>query len=311
MKARLSIIFIMVFFFAGFVFSQAVEVKEGEEKPLDLGGTDSQTRGLRPSAKPDRFTVRYIHISPGPEGAIEGSSADSTINQKLISDFNFPSLNILLSVAARVVPDAVIDDTGRVDGKLRTLTELSQMCLHVKISGLNENKAVIGQTISELRNPSLKEFGKEPVMTLGIAPYESSYSLGESQESKISGSMDSTVMRTGGLGMAPLGIGTVACYINPFGIIASGISAIFKIFSPTKNLPNQISYQSSATEFGWIWRAQQGYGIEGIYRCMALLRTHRSVKYILAKVELITDWKRFGAWVKNIDYIIPVASAEQ
>jgi hypothetical protein len=296
------------------VWPQAVEVKEGEDTPLALAPGEGQTRGLsssRPSAKPDRFTVRYIYISPGPEGAIEGVSADSTISQRLIGDFNFPSLNILLSVAARVVPDVYSEDSGRVDGKVRTLTELQQMCLHIKLSGLNADKAVIGQSIAELRGASLKEFGREPLLTLGIAPYESSYSIAESQESKISGSLDSTMMRTGALGMAPLGIGTVACYINPFGIIASGISAIFKIFSPTKNLPNQISYQSSATEFGWIWRAQQGYGIEGIHRCMALLRTHKSIKYILAEVELITDWKRFGAWVKKIDYIIPVASDQE
>ena len=297
-----------------FLWPQAVEVKEEEDTPLALAPADGQTRGLsssRPSAKPDRFTVRYVHLSPGPEGAIEGVSADSAINQKLIGDFNFPSLNILLSVAARIVPDVTSEDSGRVDGKVRTLTELQQMCLHVKLSGLNAEKAVIGQSVSELKGAALKEFGREPLLTLGITPYESSYSVGESQESKISGSVDSTMMRTGTLGMAPLGIGTAACYINPFGIIASGVSAIFKIFSPTKNLPNQISYQSSETEFGWIWRAQQGYGIEGIHRCMALLRTHKSIKYILAEVELITDWKRFGAWVKKIDYIIPVASDQQ
>jgi hypothetical protein len=313
MKRLLSILFAFVFIFSGFVSSQTVEVKEGEETPLDLGGTDSQARGLsrpRRHAKPDRFTVRYIYVSPGPDGAIDGVSSDSTINQRLVNEFNFPSLNILLSVAARVVPDAVIDNTGRVDGKLRTVTELAQMCLHFKITGLNENKAIIGQTISSLKGSGIREFGTEPILTLGITPYESSYSVGESQESKISASIDNTVMTSGALGMAPLGIGTVACYANPFGILASGISAIFKIFSPTKNLPNQISYQSSATEFGWIWRAQQGYGIEGIYRCMALLRTHQSVKYILAEVELITDWKRFGAWVKKIDYIVPVASAQ-
>jgi len=314
MKRVLSFTFLFILVFSGILWPQAVEVKEEEDTPLALGGTDSQSRGLtspRPSAKPDRFTVRYVHLSPGPEGAIEGVSADSAINQRLIGDFNFPSLNILLSVAARIVPDATSEDSGRVDGKVRTLTELQQMCLHVKLSGLNAEKAVIGQSVSELKGAALKEFGREPLLTLGIAPYESSYSVGESQESKISGSVDSTMMRTGSLGMAPLGIGTVACYINPFGIIASGISAIFKIFSPTKNLPNQISYQSSATEFGWIWRAQQGYGIEGIHRCMALLRTHKSIKYILAEVELITDWKRFGAWVKKIDYIIPVASDQE
>jgi len=105
-------------------------------------------------------------------------------------------------------------------------------------------------------------------------------------------------------------MGKFANIFNPLGALASGISAIFKIFTPTDNAPNQISYQSSSNEFGWIWRQQEGYGIEGIHNCMALLRTHKSVKYILAEVELITDWKRFGAWMKQVDYIIPVVGNE-
>jgi tRNA G18 (ribose-2'-O)-methylase SpoU len=68
---------------------------------------------------------------------------------------------------------------------------------------------------------------------------------------------------------------------------------------------------TSDNEFGWIWRQQQNYGIEGIHHCQALLRTHKTVKYILAEVELITDWKRFGAWMKQIDCIVPVVENQQ
>jgi hypothetical protein len=64
-------------------------------------------------------------------------------------------------------------------------------------------------------------------------------------------------------------------------------------------------------EFGWIWREQEGFGIEGIHQCMALLRTHKSIKFILVHVELITDWKKFGAWIKKIDYIVPVVQYDE
>lgn len=314
MKRALLIPLLAVLVFLNFLWPQeSFQVKEEEDKPLALSPSDGQSRGLsysRPSAKPDRFTVRYIHVSPGPDGAIEGVSSESAVNQRYIQEFNFPSLNILLSVAARMLPDVTPEDTGKVEGKVRALTELLQMCLHVKLEGLNDSRMAISQPVFEKRAQTVREFGNEPLLTLGITPYETSYSVGESQESKISNSMENTAIKNAQLSMIPSGFGSTACFLNPFGIIASGVSAIFRIFSPTKNLPNQISYQSSANEFGWIWRAQQGFGIEGIHRCTALLRTHKSVKYIHAEVELITDWKRFGAWVKKIDYILPVASAQ-
>jgi hypothetical protein len=98
----------------------------------------------------------------------------------------------------------------------------------------------------------------------------------------------------------------VATFLNPIGAFASGVTAIFDIFSPSKNLPTQLSYLESESEFGWIWREKEREGIEGIYHCMALLRTHKSIKYIGVYVDLITDWKRFGAWIKKIDFLVPV-----
>ena len=62
----------------------------------------------------------------------------------------------------------------------------------------------------------------------------------------------------------------------------------------------------SETDFGWIWREAESAPIEGIHKCMVLLRAHREVKYLKVKVEVITDWKSFGAWVKRYQYLIPV-----
>ena len=89
------------------------------------------------------------------------------------------------------------------------------------------------------------------------------------------------------------------------------MTAVFRTFFPAKDHISQIAYMSSPTAFGWIWREAEGSPIEGIHRCMTLLRTHREVKYLMVKVELITDWKRFGAWVKTYKYIIPVKASRQ
>ena len=60
-------------------------------------------------------------------------------------------------------------------------------------------------------------------------------------------------------------------------------------------------------------KAREGsyHSKNGVSSPSGLLWTYESINYILAEVELITDWKRFGAWVKKIDYIIPVASDQQ
>jgi len=301
---------------------QAVEVKEKEDKPLGASGAqDGQMRGLfssQPTVKPDRYTIRFVAISPGPSGAIQGLAKDSMLDQKLAEEFNFPSLDITVSVAARILPEGIFQDSAKFEGNMKALTELRQMCLNLKLSPLGANKTVISQPIRAVysalneKTRFLREFGKEPVMTLGILPFESSYTMGESSASKVSGSLQNPEGRIGLSGsLEALGAGAVTPILNPFGTLISGISAVFKIFSPTKNLPNQISYMTADNEFGWIWRQQQNYGIEGIHHCQALLRTHKTVKFILAEVELITDWKRFGAWMKQIDCVIPVVEGQQ
>lgn len=321
MKTILSIFCIIFMLFAS-LWAQSIEIKEKEDKPLtDIGDTTGQTRGIlrRKAVKPDKYTIRYIQISPGPNGSIQGLSTESVMDQRLIEEFNFPSLYFLVSVAARLIPESSYKNVERIGNSLKILTELRQLCLNVKISALDANKYVISQPIRATRsslnanNYFVNEFGKEPVLTLGIAPYETMYAQTMSQESKISDGIG-TAAATANIASSFLNpdgsLGKLASFFNPLGVLASGISAIFAIFSPTKNAPNQIAYQSAPNEFGWIWRQQEGYGVEGIHNCMALLRTHKSVKYILAEVELITDWKRFGAWLKRIDYIIPVVSNE-
>jgi hypothetical protein len=256
-------------------------------------------------------------VSPGPNGRIDGLSNDSVIDQNLVREFNFPSISIIVSVAAKVITDQRYQGSGKVGDKLKTVTELRQMNLNVKLVGLDENRNVISQLEKPMSSEFInidnfvREFGREPLLTLGINPSESSYSQGRSQASKMFEAMMASRDMGNFLEYSNfLNLGQIASFLNPLGTLVSGVTAIFRIFSPTQNLPNQISYLSSPLEFGWIWREQDGFGIEGIHRCMALMRTHKTIKYILVHVELITDWKKFGAWMKKIDYIVPVVPHE-
>jgi len=320
MKPRFLVVFV-IFVLAASLWGQVVEVKEQEEEPYMLTTDEGagQVRGLSRGShkKPDRFTIRYIHVSPGPSGRIEGLSTDSVLEQNLVNEFNFPSISILLSVAAKVITDYSSQGSGKVGDKLKTMTELRQMNLNVRLAGLDANRNIITQLEKPLSSDFvnmayfIREFGREPLLTLGINPSESSYSPGQSQAAKMLDAM--MVSRDMGNFLEFsnfLNLGQIASFLNPLGTLVSGVTAIFRIFSPTQNLPNQISYMSSPNEFGWIWREQEGFGIEGIHQCMALLRTHKTIKSILVHVELITDWKKFGAWIKKIDYIVPVVQYE-
>ena len=273
---------------------KVIVVKENEAQPYSLGPGEpaARTRGFvaKPSVRPDAYTVQYINVSPGPNGAIQGLTRETVYDQKLIGEFNFPSLYLTASVAAKIITEN-LQETGKIEGGFRTRTELNQMCLNLKLVPLDEDQKEIEEITKPISSDPgfdsdfIQEFGKEPLLILGITPYESAFSREPSATARL---------------------GQAVSFLNPLGTVALGASAIFSVFSPTQNVPNQISYISSGTEFGWIWREHENYGIEGIHLGAALLRTHKSVKNILVKIELIADWKRFGAWLKAIEYIVPV-----
>lgn len=304
------------------LWTQTVTVQEKEDKPLMLPTADGQMRSLfssSPPVKPDAYTIRYVNISPGPNGSIlsyrneqVGLHAVELINEKLIDEFYFPSLNITVSAASRIVTeDAQYKISGKIEDKMRPLTALRQMNINVRLTALDADKSVIKDPVkpinADLKDSSdfVREFGKEPLLTLQIAPYETASLQGQPQPQD-RWTQGITTATNAAPALSGIGLGLVATFLNPLGKLAGGVAAVFNIACPTKNLPSQVSYQSSASEFGWIWREQENSNIEGIYRCMALLRTHKSVKYIRAEVELITDWKKFGAWVKQMEFIVPV-----
>ena len=102
-----------------------------EDKPYVLLSDEqaNKERGLfsRPSIDPKKYTIRFIQVSPGPNGSIQSLSNETITNQKFVNEFNFPSIHISVSVAAKLLTDDIADITGKLEGKLTTLTELKQM----------------------------------------------------------------------------------------------------------------------------------------------------------------------------------------
>ena len=270
------------------VFAQSATVDEEEEKPYLLnseGEEFSQNRGLfsrRSRRRLSSCTTTYLLVFPGTYGRIENLSAEDLARTGLQKQLKFPSLNFTVSAAAKLIIEGS-DEKGKISGKVKAKTELRQMCLSVKIQGYDSRKRIV-ERVDE-------RFGGEPVIALSIFPSDV-----QSGQSKKPGVVQRTADK----------VDAVSQHLGPLGGIARGVTAVFRTFFPGKDHISQIAYQSSSNSFGWIWRETENSPIEGIYKCMVLLRTHREVKYLMVKVDLITDWKRFGAWVKTYKYMIPV-----
>jgi len=273
---------------------QKVEVQESDEKPYMLnseGKNYSDVRGLfsRKSLTQLRNATNiYLLVYPGPNGRIESLSTESVGSKALEKQLAFPSINFTLSVAAKLIV-AGSSSEGKLKGKARTATELRQMSLQIEIVGLDAKR----KPVPKLRSYN-STLGDKPVMVLSILPSET-----QTRTSKTAGDV----------GRASFKADEVAQHLGPVGIIASKVTAVFRAFFPARDHLSQVAYMKSRNSFGWIWRQGEQNPIEGIHRCMALLCTRDDVKFLRVQVNVITDWRRFGAWTKSYRYLIPVTAS--
>lgn len=271
------------------LYSQSTKVVESEDKPYLLnseGENYTDSRGLFSRKSKKRLkgaTSTYLLVHLGANGSIQGLSASELARTGLQKELKFPSLNFTISAASKLLISTV-SKGGNFKKKARSLTELRQLGLSVKVTGLDRNKV-------ELKRVSKSRFGDDPLMALSIFPSDTSY--GQSKKPGI-------VQRTADK------VDALAQHLGPIGGIASNVTAVFRTLFPAKDHINQIAYMDSVNEFGWIWRESEGSPIEGIHKCMALFRVHKGVKFLKVRVKIVTDWKRFGAWVKTYHYTIPV-----
>ena len=285
------VIFLLLFIFIcpQNIHSQGAKSTQEDEKPYllnDEGENFTASRGLFSRKKKgnlSRATSVYMLVHPGPNGRIDNMSADELARTGLQKELKFPSLYFTVSAASRILIKNSVK-SGQLTNKAFSLTELRQLALKVNIVGCDRNK----NPIKKLRK---NRFGSDPVIALSTYPSDTVIGT-----SKSPGKVQRTADR----------VDAVAQHLGPLGSIATSVTAVFRTFFPGKDHISQIAYMDSETDFGWIWREAEGAPIEGIHRCMVLLRAHREVKYLKVKVEVITDWKKFGAWIKRYSYLIPV-----
>jgi hypothetical protein len=285
----------MVVFALANVFAQGTTGGQDEYKPYALASDPNgfQTRSA-PLKSPAGFTTTYVLAYRGPQGMAQGLPGSAE------KEFAFPSINFLFSAAAKLMTDDA-QEPGRIDGKWTSNAELKKLNINVRIRALDGARKPLAAARKPSPSPSKEmemrnrpDAEEEPwIVVLALSPGDSQFRMSESNVSKEMTSID-----------------VFSRFLGPYAGVASGVTAVFKNWFRTKDTPTQVAYLSSDDEFGWSWRDAENYGIEGLHQCSAALRVRKEVSFLQVHVDMITDWRRFGAWMKSMDYVIQIAGGE-
>ncbi len=289
--------FLLIVISATVLISPSVQGQTGSAsqeayRPYVLSTDESQLKARGGSLKnPTGFTSTYVVIYQGPQGTVQGLPA------KAAEEFSFPSVNFIFSAAAKLLTDD-LTEPGRMDGKWISEAELRKLHVNVRVRGLDANRKplpaarrapVSGEREPEMRSRQETEEDTPYVAVLALTPSESQFRTAESGVSRQMTSID-----------------IVSRFMGPFAGTTTGVTALFKNWFRTKDTPTQVAYLSSDEEFGWSWRDAENFGIEGIHQCSAALRTRKEVKFLQVHLDLITEWRRFGAWMRAYDQVLQV-----
>ena len=274
--------------------AQTATAQQEGYKPYVLATDESGLRARgAPPKNPSAFTSTYVLVCQGASGQAQG------LPPQAAGEFRFPSLSFMFSAAAKLMTDDLVEP-GKMEGKWLSDAELRKLHVNVKVRGLDANKKPMmaprrpsfpGDRELELRSKQdTSEYEENPyIAVLALTPSESQFRTSEATVSKEMTSID-----------------IFSRFMGPYGGVVSGVTALFKNWFRTKDSPTQVAYMSADDEVGWSWRDAEQFGIEGIHQCAAALRTRKEVKYLHVHLDFITEWRRFGAWMKAYDYIIAV-----
>jgi hypothetical protein len=230
---------------------------------------ESEESGNRPAA------YLYATVRPGVTGSLEGAK-DAAVNEQMAATFAYPSLDFVFSAASRLVAEGSSANTA--DSATKALSQVTRINAHVRVESLDSSHKPLS-------------LGKDsaPVLVLMIAPEDVSFAQ--------SGSSRAADIATG--------VEFAARFMGPIG----GLVSAFQSSHKAARSPAEIAYQSSDNEFGWTWYESSDSPIEGLHRCAALLEVPLKTAFLRVGVDLITDWRHFGAWTKTFQFEVPVLPA--
>jgi hypothetical protein len=127
--------------------------------------------------------------------------------------------------------------------------------------------------------------GDPPVQTLGISPGESSMA---------------TAATANALTEAKATVNVITGHLGPIGAAVSAFEGAFHVAPP----PTEVPYQASPNEFGWGFFASAGNAIDGLHYTAALLQVPKNAASLHLSIELVSDWRKYGAWTRTYDITV-------
>lgn len=242
-----------------------VVVVEGPSKPYAHEGEKASPRGPDPTT----FARFYVSAAAGAPGAYADSGSTAQWQVPSVAGFQFPSVRLSISVAPQIFA-ADSDPSARSERSFGS--DLMRLNAHVRADALDATGRPLvssgSSTIVLMISPS------EPVT---FSPQITA------TQSEAKAAFDLALKHFG-----------------PVGAIAASFESAFRRPAGL----GETAYQSAASEFGWIWYRSGTAPIDGIHGTAALFQVPASAASLRLSVDVITDWRRSGTWIKTYDLTV-------
>lgn len=258
--------------------AQVVGYKAGSIVPYPSPESNNDFRKhTRWGRDPSSMLSLYAGVFRGASGTIDSLTIDPSVQSLSVQ---FPTLHFVISAASRIQSEV---------GEAELGNHLRRLNAHVQLTPLDSARNPIADA------SAIEVLGVQPNSIAGAPPSEvASDSAAVKQQGKVNVlSLATRVFAPGMLGFLGPRVASVATHFHNSGL---------RLTAPT-----QVSYLSASTEFGWTWYEHDAQSIEGIHRTAALLQLSPAVRYVNVHIELITDWKYHGTWMKPFDVVVDVS----
>jgi hypothetical protein len=220
---------------------------------------------------PSAMLSLYAGVYRGAAGTLDSLTIDPSVQALQV---NFPTLHFVISAASRIQSEI---------GESQLGNHLRRLNAHVQLTPLDSARRPITDA------SALEVIGVQPNSIEAVPPADTT---------PVDGRMARVMLASRVIAPSVLG------FLGPR---AAAVATHFHNSGLRLTAPTQVSYLSASSEFGWTWYEHAKQSIEGIHRTAALLQLSPNVRYVQAHIELITDWKYHGTWMKPFDVVVDVS----
>lgn len=221
---------------------------------------------------PATFARFFVTAAAGSPGSYSDSGSSVQWEVPAAAGYQFPSVRLSISVA----PEIFANDSDPSAASQRAfMSDLGRLNAHVRAAALDAKGQPLpgASTLALMLSPSESTF---------IAPQTTN------SQSEAKAIADLALKHFGPIG----------------GIVSTFESAFHR-----RSAIGEIAYQSAASEFGWMWYYTDGNPIVGLHSTAALFQVPASAAALRLSVDLISDWRQSGTWMKTYDIVMPLHAA--